>query len=95
MNTSTIPQKYLLSEEELDRARFDYAPGQLKRLEDGTVACLADLMFTRSVQLGCTIWGPEFRYCYDPREEADVAFAKLKAWDDKPEGWIAKRPQDE
>jgi len=61
-------------------------------LEDGSIAAMGDLMFTRALYLGCTEYGWERRFCFSDVDRAVEEYKKLKSQDDKPEGWIARRP---
>lgn len=61
-------------------------------LDDGSVAMLDDLLYTRAVFLGCTAWGWSSRFCFDDRELADKAFAELRGEDAEPLHYIARRP---
>ncbi len=82
---------------ELERARelceraggMGYIGGRV--LEDGSVAMLGDLMFTRAIYMGVTEDGWEFRFCFKDRELATTRFQELKAIDDEPEGFVARR----
>ncbi|OSZ75462.1 hypothetical protein CAP37_08660 [Hydrogenophaga sp. IBVHS1] len=65
---------------------------QVRRLPDGSIAALQDLLFTRALFLGCTYWGWERRFCFSDRERAASEFNKLVSDEDIPEGWIARRP---
>lgn len=60
-------------------------------LEDGSVAGINDLLFTRSIALGCTWDGWSRRYCFEDRSLADEQFAQLKTEDDVPKGFVANR----
>jgi hypothetical protein len=60
-------------------------------LEDGTVACLYDLLYTRAVVLGCTRDSWTNRFCFEDRSLATRRFNELKSEDDVPEGHIASR----
>lgn len=60
-------------------------------LEDGTVAGLYDLLFTRAIMLGCTSNGWGSRYCFQDRDLATQRFLELKTEDDVPAGHIASR----
>lgn len=66
---------------------------QVRRLPDGSVAALGDLLFTRAIHLRCDLYGYERRFCFDDRARADEEFAKLQTEDDEPTGWIARRPE--
>lgn len=60
-------------------------------LEDGTVAGLYDLLYTRAVMLGCTRDSWTNRFCFEDRALATQRFHELKSEDDVPEGHIASR----
>lgn len=60
-------------------------------LPDGSVAGLADLLFTRSIALGCNLEGWAVRYCFEDRMLADQRFAELMSEDDVPAGHVATR----
>lgn len=60
-------------------------------LPDGSVAGINDLMFTRSIALGCSWDGWSRRYCFEDRELADQRFQALQSEDDVPEGSVANR----
>lgn len=65
----------------------------VRRLPDGSIAALGDLMFTRAIFLGCNPLGWERRFCFDDRKRANAEFNKLVSEDDEPTGWIARRPE--
>jgi hypothetical protein len=60
-------------------------------LPDGSVAALADLMFTRAIVLGVTehSWGR--RFCFNDRALAERRFDELETEDDEPAGYVARR----
>jgi hypothetical protein len=60
-------------------------------LDDGTVAVLQDLLFTRALVLGCNRDGWSSRFCFENRDLANQRFRELKTEDDVPEGHIANR----
>ena len=60
-------------------------------LEDGSIAAIGDLLFTRGIFLSCTDWGYGNRFCFEDRELADQRFAELKSEDDIPLGYTARR----
>lgn len=60
-------------------------------LPDGSVAGMSDLIFTRSITLGCTRSGWTMRYCFEDRELANQRFAELQSEDDVPQGAVANR----
>lgn len=64
----------------------------VRRLPDGSVAALQDLLFTRALYLGCNTWGWEQRFCYDDAGRANEEFERLRSAEDVPCGWIARRP---
>lgn len=63
----------------------------LRELEDGTIAGMTRLMFTKAIVLGLTKDGWEYRYCYEDFGRASHEFAKIKTVDDVPSGWVARR----
>lgn len=65
----------------------------VRRLPDGSIAALGDLMFTRAIFLGCNHLGWERRFCFEDRQRADTEYAKLVSEDDEPTGWVARRPE--
>lgn len=66
---------------------------RVRRLPDGSVAALGDLLFTRAIHLRCDLFGWERRFCFQDKARADAEFAKLQTEDDEPTGWIARRPE--
>lgn len=62
-------------------------------LEDGSVACKFDLIFTRAIALGVTEYSFVRRFCFDDRKLADQRFLELKSQHDEPPGFIARRPE--
>ena len=64
---------------------------EVKVLADGSVAMLADLMFTRAIHLGCTTWGWSRRFCFEDRVRAQQEFDALAGEDDEPTGCVARR----
>lgn len=60
-------------------------------LPDGSVAALGDLMFTRSIVLGCDWDGWAYRFCFENRPLANVRYHELQSEEDVPEGHIARR----
>lgn len=64
---------------------------EVKVLEDGSVAAIGNLLFTRAIYLGCNLYGWTRRFCFDDRELASQEFAKLKSEEDEPQGFIARR----
>lgn len=65
---------------------------EVRRLADGSIAALGDLLFTRAIYLGCNLWGWDRRFCFENRQRADEEFARLASEDDEPTGWTARRP---
>lgn len=64
---------------------------EVRVLDDGSVAALGDLMFTRAIFLGCDRLGHSRRFCFEDRKLADKRFSELQSEDDVPEGFIARR----
>ncbi len=62
-------------------------------LDDGTIAALGDLMYTRAIFLDCEPLGWGRRFCFEDRALATQRFYELKSADDEPAGWTARRPQ--
>lgn len=62
-------------------------------LPDGSVAALMELMYTRSILLGVSLWSWERRFCFADRSLANRRFYALQSEDDEPEGWVARRPE--
>ena len=60
-------------------------------LPDGSVAALCELLYTRSVILGCTQDSWARRFCFKDRALATKRFGELQSEDDVPEGFIATR----
>lgn len=60
-------------------------------LEDGSVAALGDLLYTRSIITGCTPTGWSRRFCFEDRDLASRRFEELRHEDDVPLGHIARR----
>lgn len=60
-------------------------------LADGSVAYMVDLIYTRSIALGCHGDGWSKRYCFEDRELANRRFDALQSEDDVPEGFVATR----
>lgn len=60
-------------------------------LPDGTVAAVLELLFTRSICLGCHEYGYTTRFCFEDRSLADRRFDELQSEDDVPAGHIARR----
>jgi len=68
---------------------------QVRKLEDGTIIGLGKLMFTTALFVNMDMTGYETRYCFKDPALAVKAFEAMKTGDDKPEGWIARRPEPE
>jgi hypothetical protein len=64
---------------------------QVKELEDGSIAAILDLMYTRAIILGVDAYGYSSRFCFKDRALADRRFLELTSEDDVPEGFIARR----
>lgn len=64
---------------------------KVKVLDDFTVACLSDLLFTRAIILVTDRNACVARYCFEDRARADAEFEKLESEDDVPKGFIARR----
>lgn len=64
---------------------------EIRELEDGSIAGLGELLYTRAVYTNMNNGGYESRYCFDVKERANEEFWKLKDMDSEPEGYIAKR----
>ncbi len=62
-------------------------------LQDGSLALLVELAFTRAICLGATELSPftTNRYCYEDRQLATELFQKLQSEDDILEGYTATR----
>ena len=60
-------------------------------LQDGSVACLGDLIFTRAIILGVSRCGYSRRFCFEDRVLASKRFAELSSEDDVPDGYVARR----
>jgi hypothetical protein len=63
----------------------------VRKLPDGTFACIHPLMFTTSVILDCEWWGYGRRFCFESPGRAREVFDSLESADDEPTGWIARR----
>lgn len=70
-------------------------PLGVKILADGSVACLVDLVTTRSIMLGCDEISFTRRFCFLDRSVADREWEKLMSQNDVPTGYTARRPQQE
>jgi hypothetical protein len=64
---------------------------EVRVLPDGSVAALADLLYTRAIVLDCDLIGYGARFCFKDKALADQRFAELQSADDVPEGFIARR----
>jgi hypothetical protein len=60
-------------------------------LEDGSIAAIGNLLYTRAIYMDCNMTGFGRRFCFADRALADTEFARLKTEDDEPVGWIARR----
>lgn len=65
-----------------------------RRLPDGSIAAVGNLMFTRAIYVGCTADGWAKRFCYDDPALADAEYEALRSQYDVPGGYIARRPQE-
>lgn len=63
----------------------------LRLLDDGTIGGMLQLLYTKAIVLGLERGGWEYRYCFEEAARADLEFAKLKAVDEEPSGWVARR----
>jgi hypothetical protein len=80
---------------EAQRVADKIAPDYLSTrvLPDGSVAALADLLFTRAIFLDCNEYGYGRRFCFEDRGLATLRFTELHTADDIPEGYTARRPE--
>lgn len=76
-------------QELLDWLREQYL--DVRVLEDGTIAALGQLMFTKAIHLGLARFGFERRFCFENQALAVQRFAELKSCEDIPEGFTARR----
>lgn len=60
-------------------------------LDDGSVACMFDLLFSRAVAVGCTRETYAYRYCYESKRKAAFVFLKLRSQREEPDGYDVKR----
>ena len=60
-------------------------------LPDGSVACLGELLYTRSIILGVSETGWGRRFCFENRQLASRRFEELMSEDDEPAGFVAQR----
>ena len=65
----------------------------VRRLSDGTIAALGDLMFTRAIYMGCDLCGWSHRFCFADRALAVARFARIETAKDEPAGFVARRPE--
>ena len=80
------------SDEELEEFRRVNDYREIRRLPDGSIAILQDLLFTRAILLGSdTLIAFERRYCFENRAWASREFALLESKNDEPEGYTATR----
>lgn len=64
---------------------------EIRELEDGSIAGLGELFYTRAIYTNMNDGGYENRYCFSDREKANEEFLKLKDMDSEPVGYTAKR----
>lgn len=64
---------------------------EIRELEDGSIAGLGELFYTRAIYTNMNNGGYEDRYCFSDREKANEEFWKLKDIDSEPVGYTAKR----
>lgn len=64
---------------------------EVRVLDDGTVAALHDLMYTRAIHLDVDMHGWGRRRCFSDRDLATRVFRSLHSADDPIEGHIASR----
>lgn len=65
----------------------------VRRLEDGTVVGVGTLLYTTAVYVGIDLMGWRHRFCFDDHNLALFEYRQLRAGQDEPSGWIARRPQ--
>lgn len=82
-----------MTAEEILAELKDQYPLGVKILPDGSVACLVDLVTTRSIMLGVDEWAFTRRFCFTDRWLADLRWEELQSKDDIPAGYTARRPQ--
>ena len=82
----------MTSRSDLDEIKESGGYLDVKRLPDGSIAGIGELMFTRAIYLGMDRIGWSRRFCFEDRDRAVIEFNKLKSKDDLPQGWIARRP---
>jgi len=70
----------------------DQYPLGVRRLADGSIACLQPLLTTTSVVLGVDRWGWARRFCFASPLRARAVFDALESEDDEPAGYVARRP---
>ena len=83
----------MTNEEIAEELRPQYR--DVKILSDGSVACLADLVFTRAILLGCDEIDFTRRFCFSDRALADKRWAELTTENEIPAGYVARRPPQE
>lgn len=66
-----------------------------KRLPDGSYAVLDRLLTTTAICLGVDGTGWERRFCYQDTAQCIHEWIALQTRHDEPEGWIARRPEQE
>jgi hypothetical protein len=66
----------------------------VRELEDGSIAAVGELLYTRAIFLGCDEYGFSRRFCFQNRTLALLRFAELRTEDDVPQGAIARRGDD-
>lgn len=65
-----------------------------KRLPDGTYVGVLRLLFTNAICIGVTpVLAYRKRFCYEDTSACLHEYERLQAFDDEPEGWVARRPQ--
>jgi hypothetical protein len=64
---------------------------EVRVLDDGSIAAVGDLMFTRAIYVGLNRYGYERRFCFKDLQRANAEFEKLKSEFDEPSGYIAQR----
>lgn len=82
-----------MTDEQMLKLQRDNGYLAVRRLADGSIAVLCELLFTRSICLGADkhLAFTTRRFCFENRAWADREFALLQSKDDIPEGWIAHR----
>lgn len=77
----------------LDRIR-EFGGGSyqdVRRLSDGTIIGIGDLMYTRAIYMDMDLYGWGRRFCFEDKERATCEYEILQTGDDQPSGWIARR----